>query len=350
MQIIDVQTAESYLREEGHLRDGESVTIEALSGGVSNCVLYVHRAVEAGPDFVLKQARQQLQVEAPWFCSPQRGWQEVATLKICQSLLAAARQPSPAGKLAIHVPEILFQDLDNYAYAMTAAPRNHTVWKSDLLQSRCDSQIAACCGELLALLHGQSWQHDGIRQQLANQEFFRDLRIDPYYRYLLREHVDLEPAIERLIESLEQQVCSLVHGDYSPKNLLVYEQGLMMVDFEVGHFGDPAFDLGFFLSHLVLKGIWSESKFDAYWQLTEVFWGAYWAGMQAILSAAEQASLEHRAVGNFAACLLARVDGKSPVEYLTLETHRDQVRKMARQLLLAESATWADVAALKPVN
>ncbi len=199
-------------------------------------------------------------------------------------------------------------------------------------------------------MHGQSWQHDGIRQQLENQEFFRDLRIDPYYRYLLREHVDLEPAIEKLIESLERQVCSLVHGDYSPKNLLVSEQGLMMVDFEVGHFGDPAFDLGFFLSHLVLKGIWSESKVDQYWQLIEVFWEAYWAGMEEILPAADKASLEHRAVANFAACLLARVDGKSPVEYLTSELHRNEVRKMARQLLLSEATTWSDVAALRPVN
>lgn len=350
MQIIDVQTAESYLRDAGHLYEGESVTIEALTGGVSNCVLYVHREVEAGPDFVLKQARQQLQVDAPWFCSPQRGWQEVATLEICQSLLAGVQQSSEPGKLAIQVPAILFQDRDNFAYAMTAAPRNHTVWKSDLLQFRCDPKIAACCGDLLALLHGQSWQHDEISQQLENQEFFRDLRIDPYYRYLLREHEELELAIERLIESLEKHACSLVHGDYSPKNLLVSEQGLMMVDFEVGHFGDPAFDLGFFLSHLVLKAIWSESRFDQYWQLIEVFWGAYWAGMQEILSAADKASLEHRAVANFAACLLARVDGKSPVEYLTLEAHRDQVRKMARQLLLAESRTWSDVAALRPVN
>jgi len=347
MQIIDVQTAERYLRDEGHLCGGESVTIEALSGGVSNCVLYVHRAVENGPDFVLKQARQQLQVEAPWFCSPQRGWQEVVTLEICQSLLAESQQSSEPGKLAIQVPEILFQDRDNFAYAMTAAPRNHTVWKSDLLQFRCDPQIAACCGDLLALLHGQSWQHDGVRQQLGNQEFFKDLRIDPYYRYLLREHEELESVIEKLIESLGKHVCSLVHGDYSPKNLLVSEQGLMMVDFEVGHFGDPAFDLGFFLSHLVLKGIWSESKFDQYWQLIEVFWAAYWAGMQEILSAADKASLEHRAVTNFSACLLARVDGKSPVEYLTMESQRDQVRKMARQLLLAESTTWLDVAALR---
>jgi len=350
MQIIDVETAESYLREAGHLCDGESVTIEALSGGVSNCVLYVHREAGVGPDFVRKQARQQLQVEAPWFCSPERGWQEVTTLKVCQSLLAEGQQPPRTGKLAIHVPEILFQDHANYAYAMTAAPRSHTVWKSDLLQLRCDSQIAACCGELLALLHGQSWQHDGIRQQLANQEFFKDLRIDPYYRYLLLEHADLEPAIESLIESLQEQACSLVHGDYSPKNLLVFPQGLMMVDFEVGHFGDPAFDLGFFLSHLMLKGIWSESQFNQYWQLIEAFCEAYWSGMQEILSPGDRASLEQRAVNNLAACLLARVDGKSPVEYLTVESHRDQVRKMARHLLLSESADWTDVVALVPVD
>jgi len=350
MQIIDVETAESYLREAGRLCDGELVTIEALSGGVSNCVLYVHREPEFGSDFVLKQARQQLQVEAPWFCSPERGWQEVTTLKVCQALLAEVPQSPRDGKLAIHVPEILFQDHGNYAYAMTAAPRSHRVWKSDLLQLQCEPQIASCCGELLALLHGQSWQHDEIRQQLANQEFFKDLRIDPYYRYLLREHADLEPAIESLIHSLQAEVCSLVHGDYSPKNLLVFEQGLMMVDFEVGHFGDPAFDLGFFLSHLILKGIWSESRFSQYWQLIEAFFTSYWAAMRKVLSADECARLERRAVRNLGACLLARVDGKSPVEYLTVESHREQVRNIGRQLLLSESTTWADLAALVPVE
>ena len=343
MQVIDIQTAEAYLRAAGHLDEDEAVTIKTLPGGVSNCVLYVQRTTDAGADFVLKQAREQLQVEVPWFCSMERVWQEMAVLEDCRRLLAESERSSRPGRMAITIPEILFQDVENFAYAMTAAPHDHVVWKSELLQSRCDPQIAIACGDLLALLHGRSWHHEAMRKRLGNRQFFTDLRIDPYYRYLLRNHTDLTPVIESLIDSLPQQACSLVHGDYSPKNLLVYKQGLMLVDFEVGHFGDPAFDLGFFLSHLVLKAIWSVDRFREYWQLTEVFWEAYWAGMQAVLTATVQESLQQRAMSHFAACLLARLDGKSPVEYLTSEVQCSHVRHLARQLLLMPVKAWSDV-------
>ena len=346
MQLIDAQTAESYLRDAGQLAEVENVRIETLSGGVSNCVLYVHRDESHGPDFVLKQAREQLQVEAPWFCSLERGLQEVSVLEVCQGVLGDSVHNSPSEGLAIHVPEILFQDESNFAYAMTAAPRDHVVWKSDLLQFQCEPAIAACCGDLLSLLHAKSWQHEAVRERLANRQFFMDLRIDPYYRHLLRCHRDLEPAIELLVTSLDEHACTLVHGDYSPKNLLVHKEGCMLVDFEVGHFGDPAFDIGFFLSHLVLKAVWSEDRCEPYWDLTRVFWEAYWAGMEAGVPQMDRESLESRAILNCAACLLARVDGKSPVEYLTSEVHREHVRKVARRLLLETPRAWSDVVSL----
>ena len=246
MQIIDLQTAESYLRDAGHLATGERVRIERLTGGVSNCVLYVHREDVHGPDFVLKQAREQLQVEAPWFCSPERGWQEVAFLQACHGICQEAADRVSASELVFRVPEILFQDEDNFAYAMTAASPDHVVWKSELLNHRCEPALAGCCGELLSLIHARSWQQEIYRHALGNRQFFHDLRVDPYYRYMVRSHEDLEEVIETLIGSLEQHACALVHGDYSPKNLLVNHGGCMLVDFEVGHFGDPAFDVGFF--------------------------------------------------------------------------------------------------------
>jgi 5-methylthioribose kinase len=346
MQLIDAQTAESYLRDTGQLAESENVRIEALSGGVSNCVLYVHRDESHGPDFVLKQAREQLQVEAAWFCSPERGLQEVSVLEVCQDLLGDSVEHSSSAGLAIHVPEILFQDKSNFAYAMTAAPRDHVVWKSELLQFQCEPAIAACCGDLLSLLHAKSWQHAEVRDRLANRQFFMDLRIDPYYRYLVRSHKDLESNIELLVASLAENACTLVHGDYSPKNLLVHKQGCMLVDFEVGHFGDPAFDVGFFLSHLVLKAIWSGDRCESYWELIRVFWEAYWVGMERIAPQMDRVDLERRAILNCAACLLARVDGKSPVEYLTSEVHREHVRKVARRLLLEAPGTWSDVVSL----
>jgi 5-methylthioribose kinase len=137
-----------------------------------------------------------------------------------------------------------------------------------------------------------------------------------------------------------------VHGDFSPKNLLVSGVGshrLMLVDFEVGHFGDPAFDVGFFLSHLVLKAYWSGARCDEYFGLTEAFWSEYLAGMGAVAGQAELGDLIARGIRNFAACMLARIDGKSKVEYLTDEALRETVRRTARNLLLTSPDAWEAV-------
>ena len=45
----------------------------------------------------------------------------------------------------------------------------------------------------------------------------------------------LERRIDRHQDSLDRHPRSLVHADFSPKNLLVSAEGLMMVDFETGH-------------------------------------------------------------------------------------------------------------------
>jgi thiamine kinase-like enzyme len=130
----------------------------------------------------------------------------------------------------------------------------------------------------------------------------------------------------------------------------VYEHSrIVLVDFEVGHYGDPAFDLGFFLSHLVLKSFWSGPRFDEYFRLTDSFWRSYLAGMRAAASPAELRELVARGIRNFAACMLARVDGKSKVEYLTDEMLREIVRCHARKLIIAPPSTWEAVRdALQP--
>ena len=48
----------------------------------------------------------------------------------------------------------------------------------------------------------------------------------------------------------------LVHGDFSPKNLLVSGDRLVIIDCEVAWYGDPAFDLAFLLNHLCLKALY----------------------------------------------------------------------------------------------
>ncbi|HUG69769.1 MAG TPA: hypothetical protein VMM76_18600, partial [Pirellulaceae bacterium] len=151
MQLIDQQTAADYLRQGKLIVQNEEVSIRELPGGVSNVVLYVTRTTES--DFVIKQAREQLRVAASWFCSVERIWREVETMKVCTHLLidSSTRPPIPTS-----TPDFLFSDTDNFLYGMSAVP-NHETWKQILLRGEVDNRVARSCGWLMGRLHGGTW-------------------------------------------------------------------------------------------------------------------------------------------------------------------------------------------------
>lgn len=341
MRLVDESAAESYLRESGRIGAGEKVRVRELGGGVSNMVLLVERA--GGEDFVLKQARAQLRTSQPWFSSVERVWREADVLRTCTRLLEKARAADPRRPLALaaQTPHILFEDRANYLLAMTAAPRPNVVWKAELLAGRTDPAIAAACGTLLATLHGESWLDEQVQSQLGDRTLFDELRVDPYYRTLARARPETQDAAAQVIASLDAYPRSLVHADFSPKNLLVYRGGLMMVDFETGHYGDPAFDLGFFLSHLVLKACLKIPDHARYLELARAFGRSYDAFLSSKIPPAELADLWARGVRNFALCAWARLDGKSPVEYLSDEGRRELIRAVCRRVLAGEANDWA---------
>ena len=329
---INVDNAERYLRDAGRIDSNESVKVSELAGGVSNVVLLVSRREHT--DFVLKQARDQLRVPDPWFCGVERICREVETLRLCHHALAATSDK------AIDVPEILFEDRDNYAFAMSAVPR-HDVWKSQLLAGETDRGVANACGRMMVAIHSQTWNDSATIQQLADTTFFDDLRVDPYYRHVARANPRLDQPISRLIDSLQHHGRCLVHGDFSPKNLLVHAAGVTLVDCEVGHFGDPAFDIGFFASHLVLKAIRVGANFAPYLDLLAAFWQTYAQSMRATVDPSEWHSLARRAASNLAGCAIARVDGKSQVDYLS-PSQRDQVRACFLPKLIAQDAEFGE--------
>jgi aminoglycoside phosphotransferase (APT) family kinase protein len=326
MQLLDVDNAVSYLRERDLVGSNESVEVRELPGGVSNVVLYVAR--REGGDFVLKQARGQLRVADPWFCSVERIWREVEVLRVCERVLSQQAD----WEIDATTPRLLFADPDNYLYTMTAVA-SHETWKDQLLRGTVDTAKSAACGWLLGRLHAGTWHGKELPDSLADRQFFEDLRVDPYYRQVARIAPDLQPKIDELVDSVYAHRQALVHGDFSPKNLLVHSGGIVLIDFEVGHFGDPAFDLGFFLTHLVLKSFHAMPNHARYLQLVERFWESYATPIQTVATDEEWESLCGRAVKNLAGCMLARVDGKSKAEYLA-GTTRDRVRDFARELLL----------------
>jgi 5-methylthioribose kinase len=342
-----------YLRAAGQIDRNEVVSISPLSGGVSNAVFYIARSPDAHArrerDFVLKQARGQLRVAQPWFCSVERIWREVEVLDTLGLLL------SPRKHMTSILPTVYFQDRDNYLFTMQAAPRESRTWKADLLDGILNTSIAAECGALLGNIHGRTWGNTALK--LFDRTYFRELRIDPYYRATAKKHTDLAPLFDELILSLEQHAYCVVHGDFSPKNLLLWEEPnhdasrLMLIDYEVGHDGDPAFDVGFFLAHLIAKGVHlsflrllpNHAGFPTL-GLCHEFLRSYLQSLRSEVPRAEAAepaiaALQQRVVMNLAGCLLARVDGKSPLEYLSHEIERETVRSIARRLFDARPAT-----------
>jgi tRNA A-37 threonylcarbamoyl transferase component Bud32 len=342
MRELTAENANEYLIAGGWAGPDEPAAIRELSGGVSNVVLLVELP-ERGERFAVKQARGRLRVQEEWLCPIERIWREVETLQICGELLKKLRIADCG--LRVDVPEVLWEDRENYCFAMTAAPPEHTTWKELLLAGDLDSaaDIARTCGKMLATLHGSSWGNAEIASRFDDRTFFDLLRIDPYYRHGAKVHPDLTPQIQRLIDSVWSHRQCLVHGDFSPKNLLVWQDSVMLIDCEVGHYGDPAFDLGFFMTHLMLKSIWRESSCEFYLQLLTVFWNSYRGELSQRVSVSELGELECRTIGNLAGCMLARVDGKSPVDYLA-EAKRKQVRDLSRRWLAAPPDSIAQAA------
>lgn len=349
---INAENAAEYLRSSGYAGPPSEVKydVRELAGGVSNVVLLATPA-GGGEPLVLKQACGRLRVKEEWLCPVERIWREIDVLRICGDVLGSQNSECRIqNAMSAQVPRVLWEDRENFLYAMTAAPAGYRTWKELLLAGELsDSEtIAAACGELLARLHAGTWQNAAVAEQLGDRTYFDQLRLDPYYRQVAGVHPDRAPQIERLIDSVWQHPRCLVHGDFSPKNLLVSPGRVTLIDFEVGHYGDPAFDLGFFLTHLVLKAIWSGPRGGDYVKLADVFWTSYRELLGRQIAAGELIALESRMIVNMAGCLLARVDGKSPVDYL-MPSDQLHVRELARDWLRQPPPTWEAAVSMLPL-
>jgi 5-methylthioribose kinase len=326
MRELTPDDTADYLRETGRIPPGVAASVRELSGGVSNVVLRVD--VEGRPPFVVKQCRERLRVAVEWRARLDRIWVEHAVLRVLGELL-----PADA------VPALLFEDRGEYLFAMACAPDDSETWKARLLRGDSDPAIAAELGGLLARIHADASGHPALDPTLADTSLFDELRVDPYYRTTAREHPRLASRFDALIAGMELPAGrrALVLGDFSPKNILVHAGGLVLLDFECAHLGDPGFDLGFFLSHLALKRIHGAVDDRAFHALVDGFLDEYSDRIGDRLGSPEE--LAARGIAHTAACLLARVDGKSPVEYLDA-SGRDVARRSALALFDAAPDGW----------
>jgi 5-methylthioribose kinase len=317
----------AYLRACGWIGP-EPARVDLLGWGVSNAVLRVETPERT---FILKQSRPQLRTRDAWFSDLERVYREQDVMQVLYPLL-----PEPT------VPAVLFSDRANYLFAMSHAPAGSRVWKETLLAGEIDPAVAAHAGLILGRIHEATASNTGFVEPFRDHTVFVQLRVDPYYRRVQERRPEVAQLVQPIIDRMLTLKEALCHGDYSPKNILTHDRGFTLVDYETAHFGDPTMDLGFFLSHLVLKAVKLHEMRRRYFDLVRVFWSAYTHEVN-FRPAAE---LEGRGIAHLGVCLLARIDGTSPVEYLTEEPKRELVRTVGRRLLAERPATLHGVLAL----
>jgi 5-methylthioribose kinase len=299
-----------------------------LTGGVSNRTVLVERP--NGEAWVLKQALAKLRVAVDWYSSPERIHREAQGLRWLTQL-------APPGTT---VP-LIFEDQQRHILAMEAVPQPHENWKTLLLRGALELDHIAQFARLLGTTHRAATGRPDVATTFDDRSFFESLRIEPYYTYTAEQTLMVRPFYAELIAATRARRLTLVHGDYSPKNVLVYHDRLVLLDHEVIHFGDPAFDLGFALTHLLSKAHHLPLQRASFAGAARYFWRIY---RETLGEVEWRADLDHWAVRHTLGCLLARVAGRSPLEYLDV-TERARQHAAAVALMRRPPATIDDLVA-----
>jgi hypothetical protein len=212
---------------------------------------------------------------------------------------------------------------------MEAVPQPDKNWKTLLLSGSLETGHVEQFGQLLGTIHRAAYErHDQVAIAFNDRSFFETLRIEPYYVYTWSQIPETARFYEALIGETRARRLTLVHGDYSPKNILVYQNRLVLLDHEVIHFGDPAFDLGFALAHLLSKAHHVQHMRADFATAAGDYWRAYRAALGNLPWTHD---LEPRTVRHALGCLLARVAGRSTLEYLD---GAERARQRAAALVL----------------
>jgi aminoglycoside phosphotransferase (APT) family kinase protein len=313
------------LRRMGLLAADASANGERLTGGVSSDIWRVD--LPAGP-ICVKRALAKLRVAADWQAPVERNRYEARWM--CQ---ANAAVPGAA-------PRLLGLDEASGTLAMQFLPAGrYTLWKTQLRDGDADPAFAAQVAHALVGIHAATAADQAVASVFPTDAIFYDIRLEPYLVATARVHPDLAQQLHDLVAVTQANKRALVHGDVSPKNILRGPDGPVFLDAECAWWGDPAFDLAFCLNHLLLKCVWTPSATPGFLACFDAMVDAY-AGRVAW---EDPAALESRAAHLLPGLFLARVDGKSPVEYITTEQDRDRVRRVARALLIHPVEALGDV-------
>jgi aminoglycoside phosphotransferase (APT) family kinase protein len=297
-----------------------------LTGGVSSDIWRIE--TEKGM-VCAKRALSKLRVNADWYAPVERNLFEARWLQVAHQACAAC------------APELLGQHPELGVLVMQyLEPDHYRLWKQELRAGHADPKTANAMGQVLSKIHSYAAKNNHLASEFPTDKIFFEIRLAPYLLATAERHPKLAHALEALVLQTQNNAKTLVHGDVSPKNILLGPQGPLLLDAECATWSDPAFDLAFCLNHLLLKCLWTPASSADFLHCFEVLTTSY-------LSSVDwepPSDFEARAARLLPGLLLARVDGKSPVEYVTEEHQREHVRRVASTLLINPTSSLQEVA------
>jgi 5-methylthioribose kinase len=303
-----------------------TVHVEPLAGGVSSDIF---RASWDGGDVCVKRALSKLKVAADWQAPVERNHFEVEWMRVAAEVVPEA------------VPPIVAEDRASGCFAMAwLPPSRYPVWKNLLRDGTVERTAAAAVGSTLGRIHAATADSARVATRFATDDIFYAIRLEPYLVATARAQPDMAARLLSLVETTRTTNRVLVHGDFSPKNILIGAQGPVILDAECAWYGDPAFDVAFVLNHLLLKGVWRPQWRERYIDAFDALIDAY----RAHVDWEPWPGLDARTAALLPGLLLGRVDGKSPAEYVT-DADKPSIRDFARSLLVSPVASLATIGA-----
>ena len=312
----------AFLRKQGLAGSRETPAATSLSGGVSSDIWRVELRSGA---VAVKRALPRLRVAQVWEAPVERNRYERKWLESANGIVPGV------------APRVLAGD-DNGFFAMEYLG-GLPLWKAELRSGRADPLFAAEVGRRLARIHAATAGRADIASAFATDASFFAIRLEPYLLASAQKHPDVEEPLKKLERRTAGTKTALVHGDVSPKNILVGPEGPVFLDAECAWYGDPAFDLAFCLNHMLLKCVWVPASTEGFLSCFDSLAREYVKNV----TWENEKALEERVATLLPGLLLARVDGKSPVEYITAQPDKNRVRAVAKKLLLAPPSSLYEV-------
>jgi aminoglycoside phosphotransferase (APT) family kinase protein len=321
----DRAALDAALARMGLLAPGERAHYTELTGGVASDIWKVDTAKKT---FAVKRALPKLKVASDWYVPVARNAFEVKWMEVVR------------GILPLTVPQLLGHDPAAGLFAMAYLdPAKYCNWKSDLHDGRTDDAFAAAVGSCLARIHAATSKNAAIAAAFATDETFHAIRLAAYLEATAPKHPQAADTLMALSRLTLATKLTLVHGDVSPKNILVGPDGPVFLDAECAWYGDPAFDLAFCLNHMLLKCLWTRWAAARFLGLFNILARTYLAGVTWEPPAVMERRTAHLLPGLF----LARVDGKSPAEYVTADSDKARIRRVALKFLAEPPDRLSDI-------